>query len=372
MERPPQSETSSEVRLLQLLHIFAFRNFRIRFRLVTQVLACLCLSTVATSVSAQSFGTYAGEFMQLGVGARSFALGGAGAAISEDVTAGYWNPAGLTNLTYPNVAGMYETRFDGTMKYQYGAFGLPIGSTASAALSVFHLAISDIKDTRAAFRDRNANGQVDFDDYLDTNQVRNFSNYDWGFLLSYADKYDSTLSYGVNAKVLLRKLDPTNKGIGFGVDVGIRYLATDRLILAAVGQDLTTTLLSYSTGTKELVSPTIKLGSAYHLYLTDDGYHRVIPTVDMDLRFEDRAATQLALGPISADFHLGAEYRFGEIFAIRGGYSDINALTVGAGLKLPKLNVDYAFMSMNRLDQLGNSHRISFAFTFEQEKWKRK
>jgi hypothetical protein len=329
--------------------------------------------TCGTSARAQSFAPYAGEFLQLGVGARSLALGGAAAAVTTDATAGYWNPAGLVHLQYPNIVGMYESRFDGTVRYQYGAIALPSGTSSAFALSVFNLSLSDIKDTRSAFIDRQGNGQVDFDDYFDTSKVRTFSNHDWGIYASYARSIDSTLSYGVSAKLLLRKLEESNKATGVGVDVGVRYRPLERLVLAAVGQDITTTLISYSSGRKELVSPTLKLGAAYHLYLTADGYHQIIPVIDADLRFEDRGDVALiALGPITVDLHLGAEYRFGDLFAIRGGYSDIKAFTVGAGVQLPKLHVDYAFMSFNQLDQLGNTHRVSFSFTLEQERLKRK
>ena len=71
--------------------------------------------------------TYAGEFLQLGVGARSLALGGAAAAISDDVTAGYWNPAGLTAINYPTFGAMHEARFDNTVQYNYAAVALPLG-----------------------------------------------------------------------------------------------------------------------------------------------------------------------------------------------------------------------------------------------------
>lgn len=341
------------------------------FRLVLLILGLFSVS--ASASYGQSFAPYAGEFMQLGVGARSLGLGGAATAIANDATAGYWNPAALMGLRYPNIAGMYESRFDGTVRYQYAAIGAPAGSSASLGLSVFNLSISGIKDTRSAFIDRQGNGRVDVDDYLDTTKVKTFDNYDWGIYLSYARSVDSTLSYGASAKLLLRKLEATNKATGVGVDMGVRYMPDDRLVLAAVGQDITTTLLSYNSGRKELVSPTLKLGAAYHFFITSDGYHRIIPTVDADLRFEDRGSSaMLAMGPITADFHTGLEYRFGDLFAVRGGYNDIKAFTVGAGVQLPRLQVDYAFMSFNKLDQLGNTHRVSFSFSLEQEKWRRK
>ena len=43
-------------------------------------------------------GTTAAQFLKIGVGARALAMGGAYAATSNDATALYWNPAGLSSL----------------------------------------------------------------------------------------------------------------------------------------------------------------------------------------------------------------------------------------------------------------------------------
>jgi hypothetical protein len=330
------------------------------------------LACALSAAHAQNFRAYAGEFLQLGVGARSLALGGAGVAISEDVTSGYWNPAGLARLNYPGVAGMHEARFDNTVQYNYGAIALPIGKTASVALSVLQVGIDNIKDTRSAWIDLNRDGHFNGDDYIDYTKVTSFGNHDWGFLLSYANLWNPDISYGVTAKVILRKLDNENSATGFGFDVGLQYRAMDRLTLGFLGQDITTTLLSYTSGVKELVSPTLKFGGAYQIFLVDDGYHKIIPTLDMDLRFENRGTVAEAhLGPMSADFHFGAEYQFGQLFAIRAGYSDLKQFSIGAGVKLPKLSLDYTFLSFNGQDQLGNTHRISFQFSLQQDRWKR-
>lgn len=48
-----------------------------------------------------AYGTTSAEFLLLGAGARGTALGGAYAALSSDVSALYYNPAGLTLMEHP-------------------------------------------------------------------------------------------------------------------------------------------------------------------------------------------------------------------------------------------------------------------------------
>ncbi len=330
------------------------------------------LSVLTQATKGQTIADYAGEFMELGVGARSLALGGAGAAISTDATAGYWNPAGLNVLQFPMAAAMHESRFDGTVNYDYGAFALPLNATSSAALSILHIGVNNILDTRNALVDLNNNGQLDPNEYLDYTKVTTFGNYDWVAMLSYAKLVNSTISWGVNAKLIYRRLDPQTTGTGLGFDAAIRYTPNDALTLAAVAQDITTTLLSYSTGTKELVSPTLKLGAAYLWKITSDGNHRLLSTVDADVRFENRGpSAQVYAGPLSLDLHEGLEYEYKDIFALRGGYNDLGLWSVGAGITFSKFHIDYAYLNASTQDQLGATHRISITFLLDNPKWKR-
>ena len=50
-----------------------------------------------------SYGGTSAEFLLLGAGARGVALGGAFAALTSDVSALYYNPAGLAQMTRPGI-----------------------------------------------------------------------------------------------------------------------------------------------------------------------------------------------------------------------------------------------------------------------------
>jgi hypothetical protein len=131
-------------------------------------------------------------------------------------------------------------------------------------------------------------------------------------------------------------------------------------------------LIAWDTGRNELVSPTLKLGSAYKITGFLGGY--IMPVLDFDIRFENRRfASQFNLGPVSFDVRAGLEVDISDLVYIRGGYSDVKQFTVGAGIKLPKLNIDYSFarFSESEIDRLPDSHRISLILTLEQPKFLR-
>jgi hypothetical protein len=332
----------------------------------------LALMVVAATLGgdgglAASRAKYAGEFLAIGVGGRALGLGGAYAAVANDVTAAYWNPAGLAWISYPQLTVMHDERFAGLINYDYGAVAWPMGAQATLAASVIRLGVDNIANTRDAWVDDNGNGQVESNE-VDYSRISYFNVADWGLYLSYAKLAGERLSYGANVKIIRRDLaDASATGIGF--DVGLHYRVNDHLVLGANAQDLTTTLIAWSTGTNELISPTLKLGSAYAVEAWDG---RFVPAFDVDVRFENRrTASNLHVGGISLDFHEGLEYNFRDVVAVRFGYSDIGSLTLGTGIHLPKFDIDYSFSKFNADDQLGNTHRISLTFTLQGEQFAR-
>jgi hypothetical protein len=49
----------------------------------------------------------------------------------------------------------------------------------------------------------------------------------------------------------------------------------------------------------------------------------------------------------------------------------VKQFTLGAGLYLPKVNIDYAFARFGGGGELGNTHRVSLLFTLESADYKR-
>jgi hypothetical protein len=299
-------------------------------------------------------------------------MGGASVALANDVTAGYWNPAGLSQINYPQFTLMHDERFGSLVNYDYGAVALPFGSHTSLGFSVIRLGVDDIANTENAgynvITGAPSHDVNDPDFRIDPAKVTYFNAADWAFYFTYAKKQADDFSYGANIKVIRRELG-RGSATGIGLDLGLWYTPFDNVQLGANLQDVTTTFLAWNTGRKELISPTMKLGSAYFIEAFGG---RFAPAVDFDIRFENRRYAALAhLGRVSLDLHSGLEYQFKSLLALRVGYSDVKQLTTGAGIRLPKLNIDYSFVQFNRTDQLGNTHRISLMFTLEAEQFRR-
>jgi hypothetical protein len=313
---------------------------------------------------------YAGEIIATGVGARALAMGGAFVALANDVTAGYWNPAGLSRINYPQFILMHDAEFGSLVNHDYGAVAIPVGASTSLGLSIIRVGVDDIADTRNAGVDANGNLTYDPAQFtrVDPGRVTYFNAADWALYFTYSHRQGETFSYGANVKLIRRDLAEYS-AMGIGFDVGFLYSPYENLSFGANLQDITTTLVAWNTGRNDLISPTVKLGSAYFIDLLGG---RIAPAADFDIRFENRRSASTAhIGPVSLDFHGGMEYEFRNLVALRVGYSDVKQLTLGAGVHFPKLNIDYSFARFAGADQLDNTHRISIMFTLEAEQFRR-
>lgn len=334
--------------------------------------SCVSVAVVsivlAQMVSAQTVAKYAGEFMAIGVGGRALGLGGSYVALANDATAGYWNPGALARINYPEAIIMHDERFGDLVNYDFASVAIPYGSNVSLGLSIVRLGIDGIPDTRSAWIDNNGNGVFDNVDRIDYDKISYFNAADWAFYLTYAKQASSNLSYGANIKIIRRDL-AEHSATGIGFDVGVLYAPLTDLFIGINAQDVTTTLVAWSTGRNELVSPTLKVGSAYFLEMFGG---RFAPTVDFDLRFENRRFASTAnVGPISLDAHMGLEFDYKQMIALRVGYNDIKQLSLGAGVHLRKLDLDYSFARFGGDGVLGNTHRISLRLILQEERFAR-
>jgi hypothetical protein len=299
-------------------------------------------------------------------------MGGAYVAIANDVTSGYYNPAGLANVNYPQFSLMHDERYGQLANYNYGSVAIPYGKDWSFGISTMWLSIEGIPDTRNALYDANKDGILDIrTDRLNYGLIKEFNNNDYAFYLTAAKRHSDDFYYGANIKIISRSFSGIASATGIGFDIGAMYFPMENLVLGANIQDVTTTIVAWNTGRNELITPTAKVGASYTYAFS---WGKIIPAIDLDIRFENRRfASQFNIGPVSFDSHSGLELCYKNLFAVRAGYNDVKQFTIGAGIKLPKLNIDYSFakFNMSKEDALPETHRISLMLTLEEPRFLR-
>lgn len=351
-------------------------------------LRCLALLLVlvtfaAAPADAQRVAKYGADFLAGGVGARSLGMGGAYVALAADVTAGYWNPAGLHATTHPQAAYMHAERFSGIVQFDYGALSLPLDARSTLAASFFRSGVDDIPNTLEAWE----NGQPR------SEQVSLFSAADYALFVSYAREMRDGFTAGTSLKLIRRSIGSFASAWGYSLDVGAQY-QLGSVVLGANLQDITGMLQSWSInqesfagleafgqelpeGGAEIVLPVARLGAALAvLPVTAD--LSLSTAFDLDVAFDGQRSYALNAGDVSFHPRAGAELLYRETVALRAGISDVTVHerfgtqltpTVGVGLALGPLAVDYGFGDFGGVRQaLGYAHRVSLQYTLRQER----
>ncbi len=335
-----------------------------RGRLLALGLACMALQ----GALAQDAPKYSNEFLSIGVGARSLGMGYSQVAAVNDVTAGYWNPAGLTGVRGDlQVGAMHSEYFAGIAKYDYLAVAKPIDSASVIAISYLRFGVDNIPNTTELI-DNNGN--------LDYNRITSFSATDNAFLLSYARKLKIPgMRLGANAKVVYRNVGPFARAWGFGLDAGMQY---DRGAwrFAAMGRDITGTFNAWSytldqrtkdvfAQTKnelpvngvEVTLPRLVLGAARQFKFGSKV--DLLAELNLESTFDGKRNTVVASDTWSADPRVGIEVGYARVVYLRAGVNNFQYVTdikdrrslnfqpnIGVGLKIKSVALDYALTNI--------------------------
>ena len=120
------------------------------------------LSLFVSICQADGFKKYAGEFLSAGVGSRALGMGGAFVAVANDVTAGYWNPAGLVDSPGLQFQFMHAKQFMSSIQYDYLGASKPMDEKSSLGLSLIRWGVNDIKDSRFALAGNTISEGLDY------------------------------------------------------------------------------------------------------------------------------------------------------------------------------------------------------------------
>ena len=357
--------------------------------LAARILLLAALAAPATA--AQTVVKYGADFLAGGVGARALGMGGAYVASADDVTAGYWNVAGLDALAYPQAAYMHAERFNGIVSFDYGGLAFPLNTRSTVGVAFFRSGVDDIANTLAAFDPETGLPRPDPEDHITF-----FSAVDYAFYVSYARRLRESLSVGATGKIIRRSIGDFASAWGYSFDLGAQF-RIGRFQLGLNLQDATSMVQSWSVnqeafadfeatfgetapqGGTELVLPVARLGAATTFALTED--LGLTLGLDTDLAFDGQEAYYFNAGDVSFHPRIGGELAYKGVVALRGGLSNVTSSSaygtqatpsVGAGLNVGRVALDYGFGDFGGLQsELGYSHRVSVMVTLAQERFQR-
>lgn len=331
---------------------------------------------------------YTNEFLNLGAGARFAAMGNAGIGMVDDVTSGYWNPAGLVAMKGKFQCGlMHSPYFSGIANFDYGALGKKIDENSAIGLSVLRFGIDNIPNTLDL---KDASGQINY------NRIKTFSVADYGFLFSYAHRLSENGALGGSVKLIRRTIGSFANAWGFGVDLGYKKKFQD-WELGVVGRDITFTFTGWRmtlseedkanlikagnqipASSLEVTAPRI-IGGVSRLFKLNDKYN-IRSNLDLHITLDGRRNTLVRTEAFSMAPNLGVEADYNQIVYLRAGVTNFQQQknidqksfltlqpTVGLGVKLKALVLDYAFTDLGNVSAAQYSHIFSLKFTIGED-----
>lgn len=325
------------------------------------LLGFLLLSAPASAQFAKA-GRAGVQALKLGVGARAAALGESFVAMADDPSALYWNPSGIARLEGRSVIGSY-IQWPAEVNFSTVGVTAPLGQGAiGVSLSVLSTGYMNV---RTVFHPEG------------TGQVFTVSDLIAG--VSYARNMTDRFSFGITAKILREKLeDFEDTGVAFDIgslyDIGFKGLRMGIAILN-FGPNLQYPVDEDGDGQKD-EDPNNTLDDDGDGLIDEDGPQADVP---LPLAFRvgfsmvpyvagpNRLVTSLeAVHPSDnvETVHVGAEYSFGNMLFLRGGYkfnADLGGWTAGAGFRMRGVCIDYAYTNLDFLDK---AQRATLTLTF--------
>ena len=339
----------------------------------------LFLFFVFTNSFSQAVRKYSNEFMNIGVDAAALGMANAMTSSTNDVNAGYWNPAGLVHLEDHQVAVMHANYFANIAQYDYIAYAKPIDDRSAWGISMIRFGVDDILNTTEL---------IDSQGNIDYNRISLFSAADYGFTFSYARKLQVPgFQYGVNAKVIRRVIGKFASSWGFGFDIGLQFERNDWQF-GLMLRDITTTYNVWNIDeteykkiadaipgqnqelpeSTEITAPKAQLGLSKKFIVRYD--YSILAAANLNMRFA-KTNDLISTDFVSIDPAIGFEFGYTDLVFLRAGVGNFQNVVqldstdkvsfqpnIGLGFKYKGIQVDYA------LTDLGNQSTALYSNIF--------
>lgn len=315
-------------------------------------------------------GTAAATFLKIGVGGRALGMGEAYTTQVQDVTALYWNPAGLARVARNQIL-LNHFDYIADLHFEFGGLVFPLHQIGSVGLFLAYLGMPDIERTTVMAPEGNG-------------EKVSANSYAVG--VSFARALTDRFAIGGNAKFLKETIWHSHAS-GIAFDIGVLYRTFFKnmkigMTISNFGSDMKMSGRDMLTqhdiselyagnneninahlDTEEFPLPMLfRVGLSANL--TEDFFH--LPQYDWILAVD-------AVHPNdNREFlNIGSELRVHHLLAFRAGYRQLfladheGGLTFGFGLHLNVMNaelfLDYASIDYGRLEKQ-NKFSMIFAF----------
>jgi|Deesub1362B_J571_1020462.scaffolds.fasta_scaffold00814_4 hypothetical protein len=311
-------------------------------------------------------GTSAVQFLKIGVGSRAVAMGEAFVATADDISAIYWNPAGLASLEKNNVM-FFHANWIADISYDFGAFAVPMGKWGT--FGGFFTTLGVPEDLVRTVHDPEGTGE-------------RFTATDIAIGVTYARQITDRFSFGISGKYIKERIwNMTASSVA--MDVGILYISQfHNLRIGMAMSNFGTKMRMYGRNALLFVDidPTIDGNNeAIRAHLDMEQW-------DIPLRFQvgiafdpiQKNGMKLTVGvdaihPIdNREFvNTGMEFSLMNTFFLRAGFRNIGiykregGFCAGGGLRMKMsgalLDLSYAYADYGRLSSV-HRYTISIAF----------
>jgi len=282
--------------------------------------------------------TAGAQFLEIGVSSRAVGMGEAFVSVSDDASAIYYNPAGLTQV-YEKELLFTHIDYVADMHYEFGGIALPMWSLGGVLGFGFYMFDA---------------GTIDETTYEhSTGTGRTFGAKEYALSASYARSLTDHFSVGVTFK-LIDQLYEEERATGWAADVGTTYDTGYRgfkisMVISNFGPDMTFIKQSHP------LPINFKFGGSFNVIESET--HRAMFALEGSHPSDNLEK-----------YAAGMEYSYNEMFFLRMGHKfqvDEGGFSAGAGVNLPlsdyDLSVDYGYFDFGVLESV---HRFTVGFKF--------
>jgi len=331
---------------------------------------------------------YSNEFLSIGIGAKSFGMANATVAHIDDVTSGYWNPAGLSGMSSDYELGaMHAEYFTGIAKYDYLAAAWSLDTTQHLAASFIRFGVDNIPNTTELI---DKQGNIDYD------RLSYFSAADYAMILSYARSAGiPNLSYGGNVKIIHRRIGKFASSWGFGFDLAVQY-EHNNWHWGGILRDVTTTFNAWNFNEEaliieagdstfndapdnnlELTMPTLVFGAAYSFPVAEK--LMALFETNLDIHTDGKRHSLISSDPFSIDPHAGIEFQYHNLIFFRMGVGNFQRIqdiqgqrqtsyqpNLGIGVHYKGFAIDYALTDIGDQSTALYSNIFTLRYAFNK------